>query len=122
HPEDKRERSLLLREMIDDGRVIPQMERRYIRKDGQVVWGLATASVVRDGEGNPIYVATQLQDITEFKRIQKGLQDYAKMVTLGEMSANIAHEINNPLTIIGLHSTLISEMLKGEELEREMIE
>ncbi|MEA5078039.1 MAG: PAS domain S-box protein [Anaerolineaceae bacterium] len=42
-----------------------QLEKRYIRKNGQTMWARVTASAVRDGEGTPLYQITVIEDVTE---------------------------------------------------------
>lgn len=44
------------------------MEKRYIRKDGDLVWVLLTVTLMRDETGAPQYFVAQIKDITE--RIQ----------------------------------------------------
>ncbi|MDX1449426.1 MAG: PAS domain S-box protein, partial [Acidimicrobiia bacterium] len=44
-----------------------QAERRYIRKDGQVVWADFSLSVIRDDQGVPTYAIGQVNDITRRK-------------------------------------------------------
>ena len=46
------------------------MEKRYIRKDGSIVWINLTASLVRDIEGPPKYFIAVIEDITERKRAE----------------------------------------------------
>jgi diguanylate cyclase (GGDEF)-like protein/PAS domain S-box-containing protein len=45
-------------------------EKRYLRKDGTIVWGLRTLTVARE-DGEPRYVFAMVQDITEQKRDQE---------------------------------------------------
>lgn len=49
-------------------------ERRYLRADGAVIWAVATASVVRDPDGKPLYVIGQLQDVTERRLAEEALK------------------------------------------------
>jgi PAS domain S-box-containing protein len=42
-------------------------ERRYVRKDGRILWGRITATLVRDAVGNPQYGLGLVEDITERK-------------------------------------------------------
>jgi PAS domain S-box-containing protein len=41
-----------------------------------------------------------ITDITEFKRVEKQLQDVEKMAAAGKLAASLAHEINNPLSAV----------------------
>jgi two-component system cell cycle sensor histidine kinase/response regulator CckA len=54
---------------------IPQhrIEKRYIRKDGTVVWGLLTVSVVRTATGAPDYLIAAVEDITARKLAEEAL-------------------------------------------------
>jgi diguanylate cyclase (GGDEF)-like protein/PAS domain S-box-containing protein len=51
-----------------------QMEKRYVHKDGYIVWILLTGSTVRDARGNLLYFIAQIQDITERKRTESALR------------------------------------------------
>ena len=51
-----------------------QLEKRYCHKSGRIVWISLSTSLVRDQEGNPLYFISQMEDITERKRIEQELQ------------------------------------------------
>jgi PAS domain S-box-containing protein len=51
-----------------------EMEKRYIRKDGALIWVLLTGSAVRDPEGRPVHFIAQIQDITARKEAEAALQ------------------------------------------------
>ncbi|MDB5422121.1 MAG: sensor hybrid histidine kinase [Brevundimonas sp.] len=44
-----------------------QMEKRYLRKNGTVVWAMLTVALVRDGEGAPRFFISHVQDISQRK-------------------------------------------------------
>jgi DNA-binding CsgD family transcriptional regulator len=46
------------------------MEKRYIRKDGRLLWGLLAVSLVRDSDGRPAYFVSQIEDITDRKQAE----------------------------------------------------
>jgi len=53
------------------------MEKRYFTKQGAVIWVLLSVSIVRDEGGLPLYCISQIQDITERKRIEEHLHRLA---------------------------------------------
>jgi diguanylate cyclase (GGDEF)-like protein/PAS domain S-box-containing protein len=50
-----------------------QFERRYHRKDGKIVWGQTTAVLERDADGNPSFVHSMIENITERKLAEQAL-------------------------------------------------
>ncbi len=52
-----------------------QREKRYIHKEGQIVWGFISVSVVRDEYENPSHFISQIQDITERKLAVEALRE-----------------------------------------------
>jgi len=65
-----------------------QLEKRYRRKDGQLVWVRVTASISPEGEAGPRFGIAIVEDITERKRSEGKLREYEKVVQgLQEMIA-----------------------------------
>ena len=50
-------------------------EKRYLRKDGRVVWALLAVALVRDRNGRPLQTVAITQDITERKRLEESLRE-----------------------------------------------
>jgi PAS domain S-box-containing protein len=50
------------------------LEKRYLRRDGSVVWVELSASLQRDAAGNPDYFIGVVQDISERKRLEEALR------------------------------------------------
>ena len=50
-----------------------QWEKRYIHQNGEMIWVLINSTLVRDNQDNPLYFITQIQDITERKRLEQEL-------------------------------------------------
>ena len=49
------------------------MEKRYIKKDGKIIWGLVSVSAIRDERNEFEYFLAYIQDITEMKESSKNL-------------------------------------------------
>ena len=74
HPDDReRDRVQMAAYLRGD---IPafESEKRYVRKDGEMVWVQVSAALIRDAEGRPLYSAGVIQDITIRKRTENTLQ------------------------------------------------
>ncbi|MFP5385210.1 MAG: PAS domain S-box protein [Bacteriovoracia bacterium] len=119
HPDDLQKDLALLEEVLQGKRASYQMEKRYISKSGKVVWAILSVSLIRKENGEPRFFISQIQDITELKAAQEELFHKSKFISLGQLSVKLAHEINNPLAIILLHSTGLKSLdLSSDEGKR----
>ncbi len=50
------------------------VEKRYVRKDGEIIWILVNWKVIRDAEGRPLRTVASLQDITSRKHAEEALR------------------------------------------------
>lgn len=73
-PEDAQVGLDLLAEMMAGKRDYYQVERRYVRKNGQVFWTRLTLSAVRGADGVPAYLVALVEDIDEQKRMATDLR------------------------------------------------
>jgi diguanylate cyclase (GGDEF)-like protein/PAS domain S-box-containing protein len=74
HPDDLARDEQGYREVMAGLTAHYRTEKRYIHSAGHVVPVDLSATVVRDGDGEPVHVLTQVQDITERKRFEGQLQ------------------------------------------------
>ncbi|MBC8103478.1 MAG: PAS domain S-box protein [Cytophagales bacterium] len=107
HPDDQDLNEALLRRALARETPCYRMEKRYRHKNGSYVWGALSASIVWDEQHQPRYLISQVLDISEWKRMQAQLIQSAKLASLGEMVAGVAHEINNPLAVISGQAQLL---------------
>lgn len=59
------------------------------------------------------YIALLFQDISPLKLLHEKLLQTAKLASIGELVAGVAHELNNPLSALRLHSELINSSVEG---------
>ncbi len=85
-------------------------------KDGSAIPGLLSRSVLKDDGENVSGIVCVAKDMTEQKKgekekelMQRQLMQASKLASIGELAAGIAHEINNPLTIIKGNAELLTE-------------
>ena len=92
------------------------IEKRYVRKDGAVVWAVVSVVGVRDASGAVTHALTIFQDVTARRQAERALADQEeelrhaqKMEAVGRLAAGMAHDFNNLLTIIGGNCQLLLE-------------
>jgi diguanylate cyclase (GGDEF)-like protein/PAS domain S-box-containing protein len=78
HPDDLESDLALLNELLSGTRQSYQMEKRYVKKDGRVIWILLSGSAVRDSTGKVLYFVGQIQDINERKVLLDRLERQAQ--------------------------------------------
>ena len=65
HPDDVDDDRRRLAAMLADTFDGRPVEKRYVHKDGSVVWAYVRAEMIRSEAGEPLYVVAHLQDVTE---------------------------------------------------------
>jgi PAS domain S-box-containing protein len=75
YPADQAVGNQLYHELVKGTRNHYQREKRYCRKDGQVIWGVSTVSAIRSPEGRLRYMISAVEDITERRRAQEALRE-----------------------------------------------
>jgi len=116
HPEDSSRVSEKIARCLETGEAY-EIEFRILRPDGQIVWIFTDGTVIHEG-GQPVRMIGATVDITAHKHLEEALRqserklrDHAqqleqqliasgRLISLGEVTASMAHEFNNPLGII----------------------
>jgi PAS domain S-box-containing protein len=71
HPEDLKKDLELYRELMRGKRNTYTIEKRYLRKDGKVVWGRLSASSIRDDNKRPKYAIAIREEMPEENNAEK---------------------------------------------------
>ncbi|MBS0336154.1 MAG: diguanylate cyclase [Proteobacteria bacterium] len=77
HPEDRSLSPAQLQELLDGRRDTYQIEKRYVHKQGHAVWVQANVSLVRNAEGKPLHLISQIIDVSERRRLQAEVEHLA---------------------------------------------
>ncbi len=107
HQDDRERNRVLAAELLGGVRNQFQIEKRYWRKDGAQIWVRNSVSLAPGSEKTPVAIMAIVEDITERKqaeetlrRTQVELAHVTWAARLGEMTASIAHEVNQPLAAV----------------------
>jgi two-component system cell cycle sensor histidine kinase/response regulator CckA len=130
HPEDREKGVHFRRQMLERQIENYQIEKRYLHKNGQVVWVQLNVSLAWNPDGTPRHFVAQIQDVTERKRaeeqrkkLEEQLRQAQKMEALGTLAGGTAHEFNNILGIIIGYSDLAKlELADGHPVARHLEE
>jgi PAS domain S-box-containing protein len=115
-----------MQKRIDDGTIGVLQRKRYRRKDGEVIWADVTSFVIPATDSTPAFRGTVIVDITDRQRAEEALHqaqaDLARLnrvMLLGQMTASIAHEVNQPIaaTVTNAHAGLRWLSAKPPDLE-----
>lgn len=70
------------RRLVDGQSRVIDYQKRYLRKDGAIVWGHVSVALVLDGTGQPLYYIGLVQDVTESRRVQDQIRESQQMLRL----------------------------------------
>ena len=73
HPDDIAESRECIRCLIAGERDSYHMEKRYLHRDGHIVWTDVNTSLLRDGSGSPLYFITTVTDVSDRERARRDL-------------------------------------------------
>ncbi|MFZ4404385.1 MAG: sensor histidine kinase [Pseudobdellovibrionaceae bacterium] len=101
---------------------------RILDKNKKIRYIKVNAQVVRNEKDVAFEVIGVCTDITSYEELRVRLEDIqlkqmqtSKLISLGEMTAGISHEINNPLAIMSAKSWMVKDLLQKEPLNLQLI-
>lgn len=92
----------------------------FDRKDGEPLRLQVSLSPMTEESGNPVGFILNVQDVTLLKKLEEHAERRNRFTAMGEMAANMAHEIRNPLGSIELFTSLLKKGLPQDEERLEL--
>jgi PAS domain S-box-containing protein len=109
-----------VQEGYEGQRRVYRAEKRYLRKDGRIMWADVSLVFVPASGSNSAFFSAVIVDVTERKRAEEALlkaqvelAHATRVMTMGEIASSIAHEINQPLGAIVNYGNACLRLLKS---------
>jgi PAS domain S-box-containing protein len=91
-----------------------------IHKDGHIIPLEVHSSLIRDENGVPSEIVGVARDITKRKKMESQLIIQDRLVSIGQLTSGVAHELNNPLTGIINFSSLLLKRELPEDIRQDI--
>lgn len=146
HSDDLPENLVGVRRLLQGEIASFRMDKRYLTRDGRIVWGDMSTNCVMDPQGVPLYLLTNIQDITSRKGAEVKLQEMNELLekrvierteelrekdlllvqqnrlaAMGEMINNIAHQWRQPLNALGLNVQQLRLFHESGQLRKDLL-
>jgi PAS domain S-box-containing protein len=113
---------------VVQGGTVPDHEITRLRKDGSQMIVSVTLAPLKDNAGNMMGTVAMGRDITQRQALINQVIQSERLAAVGRLAAGVAHEINNPLAVIGEITGYLQDLteegpaLKRRQLDKELQE
>ncbi|MGF1479054.1 MAG: PAS domain S-box protein [Cyanophyceae cyanobacterium] len=114
HPEDHNTDQDFWEQLMTGAIPTYQAEKRYLRQDGQAVWGWLSISLIHS-TGQPLFLIAQIQDITERKRSEAVLHQKLEQE---QLTTAVAQHIRTSLDLDQILKTAVQEVRQLLQADR----
>src|SRR5260370_22171313 len=91
HPDDMRADEELAGRLFRSEIPFCRLQKRCVKKTGEIIWINLSGSLIRDQDGEPLYGLAMIEDITEVKHAQEQAFARQKLESVGTLANGIAH-------------------------------
>ena len=127
HPEDVGQNLVVFEELMEGKREAYELEKRYIAKNGSVIWARVNAALERDAEGRPAFAVSMIENITGRKAAEEKLlqmvgharaaaeesgRSAGDALALTEMGVGAAEQANQAMRELTTSSGMVTDAIR----------
>ncbi len=101
--------------IIRESEAVNRGEYPYVTRDDRHIWLGVTDSQLRNAADEKIGLILVFSDLTDIKALQGQVELKKRLTQLGEMSAGIAHELRNPMSVIAGYVKLLNKKVEASD-------
>jgi PAS domain S-box-containing protein len=114
HAQDRQRNAVTIQPFLNGETGEYTIEKRYVRKDGSIMWGLITATMIRDAEGHPLRTVAMIQDITDRRQsetLSRSQKVALEMVAQGASLSEVLQFVVASLEKLATEDLMVSILL-----------
>lgn len=108
HRDDMTENDSARQELLDGKIDVYTTEKRYVKKDGTILWARLSTTLHRDTDGVGLYFISIIKDITDRKRAEGIVEELERMKA--EFLQRVAHDLKNPLAVLYGYTSFLQDL------------
>ena len=119
--EEESEREALVRRVQAEG-AVRDYQTRLFKKDGTPVPVSVTLSQLKESTGRMIGTVGVCKDMSHRRALMDQIILSERLAAVGRLAAGVAHEINNPLAVIGEVTGYLTDLMEDEPDREQLME